>query len=1304
MNVLNPLSLVLNQNCLIEASAGTGKTYTITTLYLRAILGLIDPERELSPIEIQKILVVTFTDAATKELKDRIRDKLIEAQHYLISSQSSEKTKADPNLIAVISLYQLKCQQQYDMASEAASLRAYTQLQQAIVLIDEASIFTIHGYCQRCLNQFAFETQSDFDKEMDLDSKPTTDKALYDFWRREVLTLTSIEFGLFSENWATPEALYNNISNVLGKRILINPTLDEEGYQSQLATLVGLTEKIRTLWNDCNFSDIILSSGMIAKRKAVTRLASLEPFLAGDIAYPEFTDKDRWSVWGQEVFGKQSNYKKGHPCLEHEIIALIEQLIALDESFCGSAFKGYWLTHAKNSIERLASQSNSQQQTITPDDLLTSLANALENDEQHALVKVIRNSYPLAFIDEFQDTDPVQYQIFSTIYKTDFEPEREAGESAANMILIGDPKQAIYKFRGADIYTYIRAKHDIVPERHFTLNKNWRSHPELIQSVNYIFEHSPEQFEHKSIPFVSVDSGRSFDSQQAPIDHDQAAFEVCHLVVDEQQDSGNSETNINNTDDTAIINAEEAKDKNKNKSTSSTKEGDKTTIASTQGYDLMAKWCAVDIVNLLNGHKHKGPDDPKAVSTGDICILVRSRPQAKIIKNSLSQLGLDSVYLSRDSIFSSKVAQDLNLLLVAIAAPNNEQKVKTALATQLFQYSVEDLLTFQHDPNLWQEKLNWFFEAQVELQRGNITSSVEHLMFCAESYSKWSSRVNDFNRHVTDLRHLLEILQTQQKQHAGIEKLLLWFEQQISMDVSNESNDEKVLRLESDSNLIKIVTYHASKGLEYPYVYLPFICNAMLSKQAIYTSEKDNTTYFRADNRLIELQYAEQERMAEDIRLLYVSLTRPIYRVVIGMFNVVNRQFKLHQTAIYKLLFGREEQSNIDERISDYFTAMSKQVTNNQTAGVVYKKVTVSEVHDAFKSSPVLLMPKNSDEASMVFNHYNPPKKHDWRIISYSMMSNQIGHASHSDVIKSEPDVLFETRGVNETEESESNDILVAPEGVFNQFHFPKGANAGTCIHWILEHVDFQQPMSAQTQVIIDGLTKFSISLEWVETVEQWLQNVILNPKAGFSLSQLAPNKFINELEFYFDFSGLDMSIFGNALSMLGLEQLSNKMKGSMFSVSRGVVKGFVDVVVQHEEKFYVVDYKSNFLGFELQDYDQTKLFESMIDHHYHLQALIYLLALHRFLATRLTDYNYDLHIGGAVYLYVRGMDEKDDTGVYKFEVNYDVIQYLDNALKQHDVAQHDLAQNADTGESKSAGTDVKIVDEGLWSQKGFGF
>lgn len=1295
MNILDPLSLALDQNCLIEASAGTGKTYTITTLYLRAILGLVDPERELSPMEIQKILVVTFTDAATKELKDRIRGKLIEAQNYLISSQSGEITKADPNLVAVISLYHQKCLEQYELEPETASLRAYTQLQQAIVLIDEASIFTIHGFCQRCLNQFAFETQSDFEKEMELDSKPTKDKALYDFWRREVLTLTSLEFKLFSANWATPEALYGNISDVLGKPIVIQPTLDDSSYQSQLDQFISLVNQIRKKWNDSNFSQVILDSGLNTRLKAIKRLASLEPFLAGDVAYPEFSDKDKWSVWGQEVFGKQSNYKKNYACLEHEVIQLIEQLMVVEEAFCGAAFKGYWLTYAKSSVERLASQSNSQQQTITPDDLLTSLATALENDEQQTLVNVIRNSYPLAFIDEFQDTDPVQYQIFSTIYSSERSTNKEQGINAANMILIGDPKQAIYKFRGADIYTYIRAKYDIEPEHHFTLNKNWRSHPELIQSVNYVFDQSPEQFEHKGIPFIPVDAGRSFDPQSSPISNNQAAFEVCHLVVDEQI-TANSEGD-NNRSAECIGGNEVSKVDNRQANKSKTKEAEKNTITPTQGYDLMAKWCAVDIVKLLNEKKHHN-NGSKAISTGDICILVRSRQQAKIIKNSLSQLGLDSVYLSRDSIFNSKVARDLYLLLVAIAAPNNEQKVKTALATQLFQYSIDDLLGFQHNPNLWQEKLNWFFEAQVELQRGNISSSVEHLMLCAGSYSKWSASVNDFNRHVTDLRHLLEILQSQQNQHAGIEKLLLWFEQQISMEAANESNDEKVLRLESDSNLIKIVTYHASKGLEYPFVYLPFICHAMLNKKAIYTSSKDNVTYFRADNRQIELQYAEQERMAEDIRLLYVSLTRPIYRVVIGMFNVENKNFKFHQTAIYKLLFGREELTNVDEKINDYFATMAKQLSGEQTAGVTYHQVTTADVHDLFKAAPVMSRQAVSDETGMQFSRYNPPKKQDWRIISYSMMSNQIGKTNHSDVIKSEPDILFETRGANEAEDNEINSLPTSDEVVLNQFHFPKGANAGTCIHWILEHVDFQQPMSTQTQVVIDGLTKFSISLQWVETVELWLQNVILNPKAGFSLSELGPSQFVNELEFYFDFSGLDMSIFGNALSMLGLEQLSKKMKGSVFSVSRGVVKGFIDVVVQHDQKFYVVDYKSNFLGFEFQDYDQTQLFESMVDHHYHLQALIYLLALHRFLKTRLTAYDYDLHVGGAVYLYVRGMDEHNGTGVYNFDVNFDVIDYLDNALKKHDVEQ----QKGDG--ANPIASEATIVDESLWSQKGFGF
>lgn len=1238
MKPLDPVALDLQQNSLIEASAGTGKTYTITTLYLRAILGLLSPEGELQPVDIKKILVVTFTDAATKELKSRLRAKLLEAQDVLLSLSAKLGLEdpelslgnaeaqqiadigfnIDPTLSTLFDQYEHKCAVQFGLTKPEAFLKAFNLIQHAILFIDESSVFTIHGFCQRCLTQFAFETQSDFERKMELDYLPAQEKALYDFWRKHAVGLTGLEFELFSQLWRSPESLHAEIKSILGKPIAVSPEISKADYEIELKRYQQKLEQVRQQWNALNFSAVIQESGLNKRLKAYKNLALLTPFLSGDVIRPHFTDSERWESWGSSILADQSKYSKNKMCIVSPIIKLIDELAELEQAFVKTRFKAYWLGCAKQNIEALMKQGLSEQQIITPDDLLTSLQAAVAEHDNEALLAMIRQSYPLAFIDEFQDTDPVQYTIFSSIYQPD------GPDHQANMILIGDPKQAIYKFRGADIYTYIRAKTAIHQARHFTLTKNYRSHPELISSVNYLFEHSQLQFEHDAIPFMPVTAGRTFSPESIPLDRETGALEVGHLILQEDNKKG---------------------------------------ISSKEGDLALAKWCVLDMVSQLKKNSR--------LTTGDMCILVRNRGQAKLIKSCLKQVGLDSVYLSRDGIFKSYLAKHLYLVLSAVVAPHKEQLIKTALATSLFPFNEKELLRIQKDPNRWQEKLNWFFDAHSLLQHGNIAQSIELLLNQANTYHYWAEHDVEFHRNVTDLRHLLEVLQLQKQKLDGLEKLLLWFEQQLVDDEDTENNEEKVLRLETDSQLIKIITYHASKGLEYPYVYLPFLANGRIENKAIYTSERQNQTFYRADNRELELQLAEQERLAEDLRLLYVSLTRPIYRLAIGIYNVTGRNINFNKTAIGRLLFAKTPLENVDAMIDQYFQQMAMQIQGEQSAGVMYHQFTQEQVDTAFlaqTADPVTITTQPRSLGPQPELEISP--KEEWRIISYSMLSKQLGHQTLSSVAAETPVSssvdnieIFAKNSVEIEHFSAELTPSANTETVYDQFHFPKGANAGTCLHAILENINFQIPLAEQTETIQKTLAKYAIAQEWTDVVINWMQNVVDNSSSGFALKTLDNHHFINEMEFYFDFSHLSQSVIGNALSMMGLSSLSAKAHKALIHAARGVVKGYIDVVVESRGQFYVLDYKSNYIGDEFADYEQKNLQENMIEHHYHLQALIYLLALHRFLKIRIANYNYETHIGGALYWYLRGMQVVGNNGVFHINVKLEVIEYLDNAL-----------------------------------------
>ncbi|MBU2918766.1 exodeoxyribonuclease V subunit beta [Psychrosphaera sp. F3M07] len=1355
MNKLNPLTLPLDQNALIEASAGTGKTYTITTLYLRALLGLVDTKTTLSPKSIEQILVVTFTEAATQEIRDRVRKKLLEAQQVLLTDEltgdpnqsvlqqtTNTGDSFDSNLVKLLNTYihrLLTSPAEIQNGNEPASivhneqdikkavLQGYHRLQNAITLIDEASIFTIHGFCHRCIKQFAFETNSSFEQTFEMDNKPILQGALYDFWRKHVVPLDGVEFGWFEQNWRNPEGLYKAIASVLGKNIDITPALDTSRYNELINDYQSLIINLKQEWKKSDFSKLLAESDLKKTGKIYKRIGVLTEFVQSDNWFPEFEKGDEWGLWGSDSLNNASNYKAKSEPLHHPISQTIDKLAEVVHQLKNGGFQSHWLRLAKDYIENRAQQIKNEQQIINPDDLLTQLLNAInatstvENvdvvEDNNLLLQAIRTKYPLAFIDEFQDTDPVQYGIFNAIYNR----SQDSETTTANMILIGDPKQAIYKFRGADIFTYIKAKQDLADSQHYTLDTNWRSHPKLVNAVNQVFKQSVEGFKQKEIPFESVLAGKSDTFKLIDNGKDANQLTFCHLLPDTQAP-------------------------------------DKVGFKQSDAEGILAKWCASQIQQTLLSATS---DDPSTyidkqgkvlpVQANDICILVRNRNQASVIKKTLAQLNIRSVFISRDNIFNTAVAKDLLRLLMAINSPFNEQKVRAACATCFFAYDIDTLFKLQHDPVLWQQHLDWFYNANQRWVYGQISSAIDTILLQADTLNKWQLlEPNEYERLITDQRHLSELIQQQSVKHAGVEKLLHWFEQQVIADDNwSDATDDQQLRLESDSSLVQIATLHASKGLEYPIVYLPFVCDFKAAKTAIYTSNQESKGLtYRVDNRTQELQQAEAERLAEDLRLLYVAMTRPIFNLVIGVYNLLDAYKRpvLDNSGLGQVLLGElaTNQKPNNELIEQACNRLLQLDFNNDIEFkdcFQYQSQAEDLVVDEFnqrKSAGLSLHSKKTPVLS--FSQFSGNVNDNWKMISYSSL---VAGAHHSE------SKFVESAGYKTTDsfaQEQLNDIWVSglsdeqnniepeqsnvqitsePIMVKDRFSFPKGANAGTCLHWIMENLDFQQPVVEQVDVIESGLTRYGIELSWVSVTIDWMKDIInCNLLAGsdtksidenvntpdqtpsYSLADIEKKDRLVEMEFYFNFNSLNQLIISNALQMMGLKPVhfDNFLSASANQDGlSGIVKGFIDLTVHHKDKYYVLDYKSNYLGDDLLFYNHANLEVSMSDHHYQIQALIYTLALHRWLKSRLPHYDYNVHVGGALYLFLRGMQTMNNTstsGVYVMNIKQDVIEYLDAALEgKFEQSQSTYAEKSEPVLSQQSQTETDSATDDLSHQ-----
>lgn len=1364
MKSLDPISLPLNQNALIEASAGTGKTYTITTLYLRAVLGLvtnkstinqgkIQDERqsnlEFRPLSVDEILVVTFTEAATQELKERIRARLREAQKAVMlwwehcgGDPYEDKTVSVPlpaiqNIDPIVQqVVEQAClhycgarladeQNQTVSISHLAVMKVFNLIQNGITLIDEASIFTIHGFCQRVLNQFAFETKMGFEQAFDLDNSTYVNQALYDFWRKNVIELTGAEFHLFKSYWKKPKALIDELKPLLDKAVVIAPTLIEEEYRARAK---NYTKVMQQLWQELQQSSLVedlLASG-INKKTATYKKISLVTEFKDKPFGALFLTPEVLESYTTIAIESPENYRKNTKPISNAITATFDDAHTQSMRFDCPEVKGFWLEKAKWFIESGSKALKQEQQVLTPDDLLLKLEEALVGNKRNVeqreveelseaagkeasvqpsdtdalrdtllLKSAVRARYPLAFIDEFQDTDPVQYAIFKAIYQqnhkseleqelsqdNDLDPEQaELGQMAPTMIMIGDPKQAIYKFRGADINTYIKAKSDVGEEQQYTLSKNFRSEQNLIHSINTIFANSECEFEHKAIPFIPVGAGQLNSSRVVAVDKQTSpVLVVNHLTANEQEGD------------------------------------DQPGLSFSESGWCLARHTAITIQKMLgiNGkpsHVIAKPDNSKtAIEAKNIAVLVRDRRQAKLVKKELATLNVKSVYLSQDSVFDSELARDLVRILEAINNPSSDKKVRAATATLFFDYRPEELVAVQQDEQKWYRHLVAFFDANDLWTQGKVTSALDKILSFANTLHRWQQNNSDeFERRVTDYRHLVQLFQRQSAVTPGYEKLLVWAKNAVSEAAKNE---ESSLRLESDSNLVQIVTMHSSKGLEYPIVFAPFVTELRKEKNALYFCEKNNELRYRVDGRDVELQKAEQERLAEDIRLLYVAMTRAKYQLHLGVFNRLERSggktSSVNLSAFGRLVLGKRTDPVTDvqwqTKLHEYIQPLI------ETELAEFNVITAQSVADGFKQSKNQSMQNeqslSSTDRALTYSEFSNQIDKSWTVMSFSALA----HTENPSVVANDSNIEIENKWLagasDEPKESETSPLAVSHTDSFDarfRFLFPKGANAGSCLHYMFEHLDFQTDAVAQQELLKEALIKFGLldtvknnvkpfEAEWplqngtrskeelvldnaLLLLSNWLQDVLncdINDSQtpAWQLSMLTPEYRLDEMEFYFDVKQIKSLVISNALHLSGFENVNYNNGLLSGDGLKGLIKGYIDLTCFINGKYYILDYKSNFVGDEIADYSVENLAITMSDHNYNLQLLIYSYALHTWLKARLPNYDYEQHFGGGIYLFLRGMtspDTKHDentTGVITHKVPLQALEYLENAL-----------------------------------------
>jgi exodeoxyribonuclease V beta subunit len=1220
-------SLPLTGVRLIEASAGTGKTYTITSLYLRLIIG-----HECKALSPEQILVVTFTKAATEELRDRIRKRIKMALSELDKPVSSD--------VVIESI-------RNDLTAEQV-INAKQRLKDALQLMDLAAIYTIHGFAQKLLRQYAVEANVSNEFELIINETDILIQAVQDVWRSSVYPLTGETLSLVLNQWKSPDVLLKDTRNLLYKNVEYHLGHDfSEGahdYEKASVQYFQAVSELKQEW-------VVSSAGFISDIRSNkdlngtfgkgldAKIKNVELFVSGQKVKSKDLDNALNSFTKQGLL--KSVKKNGEP-IEHKLsgaFQLVCDYLGPYEKAKSLEIRKWRISFIKKIKQRLQFLKD-QKQLVATDDLLNKLGSALELHDDTLLADPVRNMFPVAMVDEFQDTDAVQYQVFRKLYVESSQIPADSGDndglvkSQKNnlaLFMIGDPKQAIYKFRGADIFTYIQAKQEVT--KSYSLDTNYRSSAPMVAAVNTLFtQHTTPFIYDQDIPFVSV----------------AAKDDAARLWLSGVEDKAVSWQYVN-TEQREFTKKDEV-------------------------IECFAQECAEQVAQLLSHPKAelKDKNGSKTVLAKDMAILVRSGRQAQVVKNALNERGVGCVYVGQDNVFESHEAQGLLMLMQAVHALS-ERKYRNAIAHPIWQLSLTELEANLLDEDLWEQQLEQLYKAHEIWLKQGIMPMVMFWMHERALPQAWLDNVNG-ERILTNMMHLAELLQDATSEVQGMQGLMTWFDQQV-MDSLLGDGEQKQLRLESDANLVQIVTIHKSKGLEYPIVFLPYCWSGTESKDEVfYDQENEQLRCDLADDYKVQ---RIQEGLAEEIRLLYVGLTRAASKCYLAMpsFTTNKKAFRLNKaikdSALNHLLFeSNHSETDVWQHLSDLC---------NQSGSEVFDMAPLLETCTRVSA-------KEQAESLAAMN-YTGHIKRDWQLSSFSSLVRD-HHAPQTARFNLDDEVAqtSDQSSANVDAAASSNDVDFTD--VENQFTFPRGAHAGNFLHTLLEEVDFTCLPDNLDSLITDLLVRFGIDDKWLQVVKNWLDEILSSPLShpDLSLSQLSDDLKQVEMEFYFPISRLPSAAFNNLVNQHAV--LECPVSDVEFYTIKGMMKGFIDLTFCWNDQYFILDYKSNHLGNDLDCYQQPALHEAMGSHRYDIQLILYTLALHRLLKLRIPNYEYEQHIGGGYYLFLRGLNADNHNGQFFHKPSKDLIFALDDLISGEQERQKSISSvskdvNTDSSDSK---------------------
>jgi exodeoxyribonuclease V beta subunit len=1241
IEMFDPLQMPLSGVHSIAASAGTGKTFTITTLYLRLLLE--------GGCSTDQILVTTFTEAATSELRDRLRRRLNEVLQLLRSYSDRDGAEA-ASKAGEVDGQLVKLLEQGGAWDKDSASRVVERIEDALLSFDQAPVFTIHGFCSRVLQELVFESGTRFKVELVASLDAQIQEGIDDFVARS----WTAENSLIGRWLPLTGSLYAKIGKVVAT-VMDNPSLEvvpdgndlDELLQSDFLTSADrLLDQLANVWHeqrdaireliDAAIRDGALKKTSYGKPEQIDRSMAFVDVLIDSRSLADFTwkkdkldsNQKRLTQDGLEAgtMKKFAGSTPGHPAF-----SLLQEIADLSQEFARKQqeVESRLLARAAQFVRDHVTKRRGERGIMSFGDLLHKVDEALDGRQKDLLLEGLREKYHVALVDEFQDTDPVQYRIFSRVFREAAEiPDPEVDRA---FIIIGDPKQSIYRFRGADLAAYLEAEQQTPTSHRHNMGTNWRSDRSLVNSVQAVFGSVSNPFLNELIPLPKVDA--HYDDRFRP----GPAMQVSLVSRPKYQDPDKA-------------------------------------MSSKPALDVTVQQVVDDIVSQLQSEDEicTGDDDWRRLEPSDVAVLCRTGRELRTIQQALADRGVASVLQTDESVFESAEAEAVLLVLRAVQNTTSLTRLFNALQTPVFGQNAGQLDSLRDDS----ERLSHFVERLQEWhalwQRDGFIVMWRRLLGDEGTIARLAGQING-ERQITNYLHLGELLHRQAATaHAGPDELLRWFEQIVSQ--SSKGDDEALLRLETDSAAVQLCTIHKSKGLEYSIVYCPTLWSVrkwcdpiVVMSRSGHDGETLPVPQIDVGSELLSVRQGQDQREseAEDRRLLYVALTRAKHQCHVYWTAAANSG----NSALGQMMLGDlpENSSDIEleRRLREWVSGFgidramvrSGAIGSKPGTGMRYERQQLSDQHLAAR-------PTRRQVISAVSN------------TSFTALASSAHGRIVDDVVDRDSLRVFGRDETGTTEVVSTEEVPLAT--------MPGGRLVGDVVHSVLEAAlksgslftaSREDIFQHVRELLEPAMERTQLELRWLQPLAATLTTCLAEPLTlggdDCCLSKIESRSLATEVPFLLrlggtaEFSTQRIAAAFESSSDVLLQKYGRRVRAMSVAGLQGFLAGFVDLVFEANGKWFVADYKTNFLGPNYSDYSTERLAAAMFEHDYLLQAGLYSVAIGRLLEQRLPDFNLERDFGGCVYLYLRGFptDGPPAAGVWHYRPEAAFVKALSDAL-----------------------------------------